>query len=126
MTPDTYLWRQAHPNFMDGDKPTSQVFVPFPKDKGKLSVYDGDMIDAEDSYKHYTEVLKNASDSVWAISKKEADAEGVPAAPDPLPDFAAHATLDFGAIPMKECRKIAKRLKAFAVSRGCQYRLPKN
>jgi len=87
-----------------------------------MSVYDGDQIDAEDSYRHYTQVLKNESDSVWAISKGEADAEGVPAAPDPLPDFPAHAKIDFNAKPAKDCRKIAKRLKALALGRGCQCR----
>jgi hypothetical protein len=122
MTSDTLLWRQAHPNFMDGKRPTSQVFFPFPKDNGKLSVYDGDQVNAEDSYKHYTEVLKNESASVWAVIKSEADSHGVPASSDPLPNFAAHAKVDFNFKPEKECRKIAKRLKALAIARGCQYR----
>lgn len=122
MNTETVLWRQAHPNFMDGDKPTSQAFFPFPKDNGKLSVYDGDQINAQQSYIHYTQILENESDSVWAITKAEADKEDVPASPDPLPDFSAHAKIDFGNRPEKECRKIAKRLKAKAIARGCQYR----
>lgn len=42
MTPTTLLLRHAHPNFMDGDQITSQVFMPFPKVDGCLSVYKKD------------------------------------------------------------------------------------
>lgn len=121
MSPGTLLHRQAHPNFMDGALITSQVFMPFPKDDGKLSVDDGGLISAEDSFRHYTEVLKFESTGVWSVTKQEADGCGVPAGPDPIPENAAHARIDFGTTPEKACRKIAKRLKAFAVARGCQY-----
>lgn len=122
MNPDTFLLRQAHPNFMNGLSITSQVFMPFPKDDGKLSAYDGDQIGAEECFKHYTEVLRNQSASVWAVTKAEADNEGVEGGPDPRPDSPAHAKIDFGSLPEKACRKIAKRLKSFALARGCQYR----
>jgi hypothetical protein len=122
MTSDTILLRQAHPKFMGGDMPTSQVFFPFPKDDGKLSVYDGDQVNAKQSYNHYTQVMGNESHSVWAITKSEADAEGVPARPDPLPDSPAHAIVDFDAKSEKGCRRIAKQLKKLAIARGCQYR----
>lgn len=121
MNPATHLLRHAHPNFMDGDQISSQVFMPFPRDDGKLSVYDGDQMSAEESYRHYTEELGNRSHSVWAVTKAEADGEGAEAKPDPLPGFAAHSCVDFGSRPEKICRKIAKRLKAFAVQRGCQH-----
>lgn len=64
MTLETILLRQAHPRFMEGEFPTSQVFYPFPKDDGKLSVYDGDQITAENAHRHYTQVLGNESHSV--------------------------------------------------------------
>jgi hypothetical protein len=121
MTSTTTLLRQAHPNFMPGGQLTSQVFFPFPKDEGKLSVYDGDQITAADAYHHYTRILGNESHSVWAIIKEETDAVAVPAIADPLPDFSAHAILDFRGKSEKECRKIAKRLKALALARGCRY-----
>ena len=57
MTAETILLRQAHPQFMKGTQITSQVFMPFPKDKGLLSVYDGDQITAADSHRHYTQTL---------------------------------------------------------------------
>ena len=122
MSPETLLLRQAHPNFMNGLAITSQVFMPFPKDDGELSAYDGDQIGAEDSFKHYTEVVGKESTSVWAVTKAEADGEGVTGGPAPLPDSPAHAKIDFGILPEKSCRKIAKRLKTIAQARGCQYR----
>jgi hypothetical protein len=121
MTPDTLLLRQVHPNFMDGTVVTSQAFMPFPRDDGKLSVYDGDQIGAQDSHQHYTQTMGNQSCGVWAVTKAEADAEGVEGGPDPLPGFPAHAKIDFGSKTEKMCRKIAKRLKAIANARGCQF-----
>lgn len=121
MTPTTLLHRQAHPKFMDGDMITSQVFYPFPKDDGLLSVYDGDQISADKTYEHYTQTLGLESHSVWSVTKSEADGEGVPSSSDPLKDFPSHSKIDFRGKTDKECRMIAKRLKAWAVARGCQY-----
>ena len=122
MDDDTLLLRQAHPNFMDGEVITSQIFVPFPKDDGKLSVDDGDQINAHDAYKFYTEDRGNTSDSVWAVNKSESDACNVPGIADPAEDAPWHAALDFGGKTVKQCRKIAKKLKKYALVRGCQYR----
>ncbi len=121
MTPTTLLHRQAHPKFMDGAVITSQVFIPFPKDEGLLSVYDGDQISAAEAHAHYTQVLGNESHSVWSVTKAEADGEAAPASLDALPDFPSHAKIDFTGKSDKECRKIAKKLKACATARGCQY-----
>ena len=121
MTPDTLLLRQAHPNFIKEDWVTSQAFIPFPKDKGLLSVYDGDQITAAESHRHYTQVLGNQSHSVWAVTKAEADQESVTGRPDPLPDNPAHAAIDFSEVPQKTWRRIAKRLKMKAINRECAY-----
>lgn len=121
MTSATLLHRQAHPKFMDGAQITSQVFIPFPKDDGLLSVYDGDQISAAEAHTHYTQVLGNDSHSVWSVTKAEADGEAVPASADPLPDFPSHSKIDFTGKTDKECRKIAKKLKAWAMARGCQF-----
>lgn len=121
MTSTTLLHRQAHPKFVDGDTITSEVFRPSPKDEGFLSVYDGDQISASQSHEHYTEKLGYKSHSVWSLAKSEADGEGVPASPDPLEDFPSHSKIDFSGKTDRECRKIAKKLKAWAVARGCQY-----
>lgn len=98
---------------------SSQAFYPFPKDHGLLSVYDGDQISANAAYVHYTVVLANASAGVWAVSAGEAKSIGLPSRPDPLPDSPAHACIDFGRRLDKDCRKLAKKLRGFALARGC-------
>jgi hypothetical protein len=50
MKPETVLLRQVHPDFIPDGQLTSQAFMPFPKDDGQLSVYDGDQISAIDSH----------------------------------------------------------------------------
>lgn len=122
MTEETVLLRQAHPRFMDGDAPTSQAFVPFPKDEGNLSVYDGDQGTAAESYSHYTEVQKLESAGVWGVTKAETDELDLPAAPDPLPGNPAHAVIQFGERTQRESRKLAKALKRMALERGCLHR----
>lgn len=124
MNSETLLLRQAHPNFVKDNLVTSQAFVPFPKDGGLLSVYDGEQVSALDSYRHFTQVLKNQSHSVWAVTKREADDAGTPGIADSLPENPAHTAIDFRGVPESSWRKIAKRLKAAAIDRGCQYRPP--
>jgi hypothetical protein len=119
MNDETLLLRQVHPQFMKDDQLTSQAFFPFPKDNGRLSVYDGDQISAEASYRHYTEVLGLQSRGVWAVSGTESTTLGLAHVPDPLPESPAHAVIDFGQRVEKECRKLAKRLREHAVQRGC-------
>jgi hypothetical protein len=67
MTPATLLFRQVHPKFFPGGTLSSQAFFPFPKDQGKLSVYDGEHITAAQSFTHYTETLHLESAGVWGI-----------------------------------------------------------
>ena len=121
MNPETTLLRQAHPNFVDAGQLTSQAFMPFPKDEGKPSVYDSDQISAADSYKHYTEVLKNASDSVWGVTCAEVTVAGLTSESAPLENFPSHALIDFTTHPEKSFRKLAKKLKVSAIARGCLY-----
>ncbi len=118
MTDETILLRQAHPKFVSEGQVTSQAFVPFPKDDAKLSVYDGDQISAEESHLHYTETLKNESESVWGITCSEVADTNLSSIPDPLPDFSSHAAIDFSGKPNSACRKLAKKLKEFALNRG--------
>ena len=106
---------------MDGAQITSQVFIPFPRDDGMLSVDDGDLISASEAHTYYTQILGNESDSVWSVSNTEAHGETVPGIPTPEPGRPSHASIDFRGKTDKECRKIAKKLKALAAARGCQY-----
>lgn len=119
MNDGTLLLRQVHPNFMKNGALTSQAFFPFPKDRGALSVYDGDQIDAHAAHEHYTKTLRRQSHGVWGVTCREVAHIGLTSAPDPLEDFPCHALIHFGAATNKECRKLAKRLKDFAEIRGC-------
>lgn len=122
MTPETILLRQVHPNFVPNGELSSQAFFPFPKDDGKLSVYDGDQINPGESHRHYLSVMQKESVGVWGVSVGEAATEGLPSQNSPLPNSPAHAHIDFEARDEKLCRKLAKRLKAAALVRGCLYR----
>lgn len=122
MNDRTLLLRQVHPNFFPDGEVSSQAFVPFPKDDGRLSTYDGDQITAEASHQHYTVNLGLESIGVWAINGEEAASIGLTYQSDPVVGNPAHAVVDFGTLPEKECRKLAKRLRKFAVARGSLYR----
>jgi hypothetical protein len=119
MNPQTTLLRQVHPNFIPDGQLTSQAFTPFPKDNGKLSVYDGDQISAADSHKHYTEVLGYQSESVWGLTCAEVSAAGLNSMPAPVNNSPHHAVVDFSSHSDKSIRKLAKKLKACAIARGC-------
>jgi len=121
MNAKTILLRQVHPQFLLGGNLSSQAFFPFPKDAGRLSVYDSDLISPAGAFSHYTNELRLQSVGVWGVSGKEVDIIGLASEPDPLPDFPTHAVIDFGKAD-KEYRKLAKRLKAFAQARGCLYK----
>jgi len=119
MTAQTVLLRQVHPDFIPAGGLTSQAFMPFPKDEGKPSVYDGDQITPADSHQHYTEVLGLRSHSVWGVSCAEVTESGLSSRPDPKQDFPSHALIDFTAHRENSFRKLAKKLKAKALARGC-------
>ncbi|MCL2656310.1 MAG: hypothetical protein FWD62_02620 [Betaproteobacteria bacterium] len=122
MNDQTLLLRQVHPKFFPDGEVSSQAFFPFPKDDGRLSVYDGDQITGADSYQHYTATLGLESVGVWAVSGGEVVSAELTYRADSVAGNAAHAVVDFGALAEKECRKLAKRLKKFAVDRDCLYR----
>ena len=122
MTSETLLLRQVHPDFIPDGQLTSQAFMPFQKDNGKPSVYDGDQISPAESYAHYTGVLGNRSESVWAVTCAEVIRAGLSSRPDPQEGFPSHALIDFTSQSEKTFRKLAKKLKAYAHARGCLHR----
>lgn len=122
MNDQTLLLRQVHPSFFSDGELSSQAFFPFPKDEGKLSVYDGDQLPAEAAHQHYTGDLGLESVGVWAVAGEEVVSVALIYRADPVAGNQAHAVIDFGALATKECRKLAKKLKKFAADRGSQYR----
>ena len=124
MTDETIIYRQIHPSFVQAGFSTSQAFRPTPKDESKLSVYDGDLISPELSWKHYTEKLQFASAGVQGLAVSECNAESLKVYSDTAESFAEHAVIDFGKFTDKECRKISKQLQAKAAERGWLYVKP--
>ena len=84
MTQDSLLFRHVNPNFVREGRITSQVFKPTPKDKKLLSVYDGELITAQNAYMHYTVRLGFSSVGVVAVTPAECgqlavgSADGIP------------------------------------------------
>ena len=123
MVAETLLLRQVHPQFMQRGRTTSQAFRPTPKDEKKLSVYDGDLISPEDSFRHYRRVLKFESVGVLGVTVGECGEQGLPVAPDPQ-TFAEHALIDFSEISNSQIEKKSKLLRDSAQKRGWLYEEP--
>lgn len=119
MTSTTLLLRQIHPSFVKNGRVTSQAFRPTPKDEHKLSVYDGDLINAEASWIHYRS-RKLESSGVTAVTVEECSKEDliVRSSPEVFPE---HAEIDFLGCKPNECEKKSKRLRNAAVVRGWLY-----
>ena len=117
------LFRQVHPNLFDGDEPASSAFVPNESDRGLLSVDRSSLTTAQKSYELY---VGNGmlSAGVYGVTVGEFGAHGLSCRPDPLDaeegrkPNPAHALVDYNALGTNQRRKVGKRLKATAVSRG--------
>ena len=117
MNADTLLLRQVHPLFIQAGKITSQVFRPTPKDESKLSLYNGDLISAENAYYHYKNQLILESAGVVAVSKAECESQELQIVEDCVP-FPEHCSLDFRNCTKAQVERKAKYLKKHAETRG--------
>lgn len=123
MTAGTLLLRQVNPHWIRNGRITSQVFKPTPKDEKRLSVYDGDKVSPEGSFRHFTEKLSLSSAGVMAVTMAECRQEELPVIPDPAP-FPEHVVIDFISCSNSEIRTKAKLLTKAAENRGWQYQDP--
>lgn len=121
MNSETKLLRQINPSWIEDGRPTSMAFTPSPKDEGRLSVYDGDQIDAADSWRHFTEVQGLASIGVLAVTVAECEEESVQPQADPEP-FEEHAVIDFNSLSGSQAKKVGRRLRDRAMDRGWLFR----
>jgi len=121
MNDATIVYRQIHPSFVQAGFPTSQAFRPTPKDESKLSVYDGDQITPENSFKHYVHELSLSSVGVMGLTVAECAAESLAVCSDPV-HFPEHAIIDFSELTDKDCRNKSKKLQSKAVQRGWLHR----
>jgi hypothetical protein len=119
MTSTTLLLRQIHPSFVNQGRVTSQAFRPTSKDEQKLSVYDGDMIQAIAAWTHYRG-LGLESVGVMAVTVEECEREDlvVRSSPELFPE---HAEIDFLNFNSNQCEKKSKRLRNAAAQRGWLY-----
>lgn len=120
MNDDTLLLRQVNLNWIQQGRVTSQMFRPTPKDAKRLSVYNGDLIDAVKAWRHFTNVLRFASIGVLAVTVDECKKLDLTARPDPEL-FPAHAIVDFSGLAENQIKTKAKRLTRSAESRGWLY-----
>ena len=120
------LFRQVHPGFMQDDAPSSQSFMPTPKDNNKLSVDRSALTTAKDSYELYT---GNGFESaaVYGLTVGEFRRQDIPCIEDPLDASdgqaanPAHALADYEAHAPSQQKTKAKRLKRKALARGRLY-----
>lgn len=120
MNDQTLLLRQVNPSWIQSGQVTSQAFKPTPKDEQQLSVYDGDQIDARNSWLHFTNELGCESAGTLAVSVAECSAYELLVEPDPTP-FPEHVIIRFDGLSGNQIEKKAKRLKACAIERGWLY-----
>ena len=124
MESTTLLLRQVNPQFYKDGRVLSIAFKPSTNHMGLLSVYDGDQIEPDAAWNHFTTKLGLASSGTWAVSVAEATSLDLPAKPMPLEDFPEHAAIDFRAHDDKARKAKAKLLAARAEVRGCLFAAP--
>ena len=116
MTEHTLLLRQIHPTFIQKGIVSSQAFRPTEEDL-KLSVYDGDLIEPEPAWKHYTTELQKESAAVLAVSVAECASLDLPASPSPEV-FREHCDIDFTGLAPRKIESKGRLLRDRAVIRG--------
>lgn len=120
MNGQTVLLRQVHPDFIQRGRVTSQAFRPTPKDEHKLSTYDGDQIEPQPAYQHYTDTLHFMSVGVLGVTVAECSDLNLPVTPDPKP-FPEHVVINFSEFDKKAVETKAKSLRDKALPRGWLY-----
>ena len=122
------LFRQIHPNLFDGGEPASSAFIPNESDQGQLSVDRSALTTAQNSHELY---VGNGllSGGVYGVTVGEFGNNGLSCRPDPIMAEEgrranpAHALVDYNALGTNQRKKVGKRLKAAAMSRGVLYKL---
>lgn len=115
------LHRQVHPSWIQQGRFTSQTFTPTPKDVGLCSVYDGNLMDSQQSFTHYTKELGKRSAGVVSVTVAEVQAVELTWRPDPEP-FPEHAVIDFtGMTSNSKIKAKGVALTEHARRRGWRY-----
>lgn len=121
--PREVLFRQVHPDLFDGDQPASSAFLPNSGDCDQLSTDRSSLTTAKDAYELYV-ANSHASIGTFGVTVGEFGEQGLSCFPDPVEPTTttkanpAHARVDYSALGTNQKKKVAKRLKKAAVSRG--------
>ena len=122
------LFRQIHPDLLDGDVPASSNFKPKPSDENMLSVDRASLTTAAKSFDLYIGNGRKSA-AVYALSVGEFATEKISCRENPIPaseaqaENSAHTVADFSNHVRSQQDKIAKRLKQRAIARGRQHPL---
>jgi hypothetical protein len=129
---EAMFFRQINPKHFSESGPTSQAFIPFPKDKGGLSVDDRQLITAGQSWERATKVCGPNSCGTWGVSKHDVEtASSLEIKPDPQLCNKAHCLVIFPDLGQegltknaikREWKKRAQYLAIRATARGPLYR----
>lgn len=129
---EAIFFRQINPNHLSDGGPTSQAFIPFPKDKGGLSVDDGQLITAGQSWERATGLCGLNSCGTWGVTKHDVDtASSLEITADPQYCNDAHCLVIFPNFEQdelsknalkREWKKRAQHLAIRATTRGPLYR----
>ena len=86
-------------------------------------MYDGDQVEPEAAWWHYTTRQALESAGVMAVTLVECTALDLSVRSDPEP-FPEHAVIDFGTLGSSSISRLAKRLRDAATQHGWRYRAP--
>ena len=121
MNESTLLYRQVNPNWVFNGKASSQTFMPTRKDQGLLSVYDGDKITPEVSWRHFNDTL--GFDSIGVLGVSVAECQGLQLPVRPAPNlFLEHTVIDFNGLSRRVRERKADTLKMVANARDWLFR----
>ena len=124
LTPESMLYRQVHPSWIDDGRPTSQAFKPTKKDKKKMSVDDSGIVSAEKAFEIHTKVFSRKSVGVLAVTVEECTQNNMSVTSDPLVNRPSHAVVDFEGLSRREIEKTATTLKVLAMNHQWKYVAP--
>lgn len=122
---DDLLWRQVHPEFVQGGQLASRAFRLNSGDAKRLSLSWAKKQSAEGAYDFHANVLKLPSAGTWAVSVGEVleagcraiyDEEAASAPPAPCPP--GHTFIDLRPFGSSRISKITKKLNLYAQERG--------
>lgn len=119
----TNLYRQIHPSWIQNNRVTSQAFRPTPKDDKKLSVYNGDMYNAQESFEHYTKTNNLPSDGVLSVTVFEATDNTNLTCSEDNELFQGHALINYGDLETNgQIERVSKKLTTTAFTKGWAFK----